>query len=323
MECALVNSQIREIFHKWDCSLIESEELFAELISLGLRICETFTVLIENHKRIRNLPFSVFLKALKLGQMPKPANERPGSSSGVSTSRLMNAVIFRDAPVSSSAKAPFGTDNNMFLRPPQSPDPLTAEFMCSAFPVERKRMGPVAGSSNVFKETIANEEEDESVISDLIPRHLKSSLNPITGEPFIGMEDDCQSHCSTIKRKAMEDHGDIFTWCSSPEEDCIDQLPVNRRHYPVPPVVSSEEPIQEPPEEAFVYARNFTRESPISHHSGDTSRNGHRRLVKSVSTKPESFCPFATDIDDLETMRKLIRQKPLGTVFAPSPTTAR
>ena len=336
MDWSSVNSQVRESFHKWDCSLIESGQLFSELAELGFHINQTFVNLIENHKQIRNLQFSSFVKALKQDQgIPdNQTHDRPGPA--VSAAKLMNAVIFRDIPVSSSAKAPFGTDNNMFIKPvvtgQQPKDLLTAEIIANVFPPERKRMGHVQGAVNVFKESSID--DAESVLSSDIhsdaplPRHLKSSMNPITGEAFAFEtdsayeEEDLRSHCS-IKRRGQETHGNIVAW-QSDGPAIPAPIPNARRHYSA---VRSSNPIQDVllekaavSEDDMAYARNLSRDCLISHLPECQQRPDiHRRMTKVVPTKPRSHCPYATDRDDLESMRKLIRNRPLGSVFAPIP----
>lgn len=314
-----MNADIRQVFHKWDCSLIESEELFAELRNMGLEIREPFITLVTNHKRIRNLAFSLFLKVLKQGQVKSMSEDLPKVYSDVSPSKFMNAVIFRDIPVSSSAKAPFGTDNNMFLNPLPARDALTAEIMATVFPSERKRMGPVAGAHNVFEETVSDcgssSPPSEGCLS--IPRHLKSTMNPITGE----QQDPADSVCGVAKRRVVqEDHGDILSW--KPDESVCgeDLCRDSKRHYPPPSVTYTEEPDESVVSyEAMEYAKNLSRDGPIAHLPEQPPPQSYRRLTKNVSSKPKSFCPFATDSDDLTTMRKIIRQKPLGSVSAPIP----
>ena len=324
MECPVDSgSHVRDIYHRWDCGHIENEVMCDELRAIGFVIDESFTTVLEHHRRARNLPFSAFMKALKQGQSKRepinlPAPRRPSSSEAV---KVMHAVTLRDIPISSSAKAPYGTDNNMYIRGVRlrgDEDLLTTSVISSVMPVVRKHYAPVSGAANLFQESVPD--DTESVCSDTpseVPRHLRCSINPISGAIYDSDDSDAggrRSMCSS-RRMSENYHSSILPTGDTDSPPPPDTASKSRKHFtPRDPV---RQPLQWDPEvtsvadDAMDYARNLTTASILSHNP-DRPPLAYRPISKPNSAKRSDACPFATDADDLAEMRKRILSSPLG-----------
>jgi len=276
---------------------------------LNLRVDKNLSNLLEHHRLIRNLPYAIFLKALTLAQESKTSVDFENTQPNMSN-RVMNAVIFKDIPVVSSAKAPFGTDNNMFtggkIEKCSGIDPLIVSALESGSATPMKTFAQVIGAKDAFREsTISNH---ELPVCD-IPPHLKSTFDPL-----IMCVDGDDSEVSPTNSVAASNR---IAW-EEQNEETQSIVSSSRRHFESKSTFKMSEWANHKPIPTTPPPRRSTDQGIIAHDPGITPLP-YRPINKAGSGRRKDHCPFATDADNLDVMRKRILMNPLGRISAPHP----
>jgi hypothetical protein len=294
---------VKEVFHLWDSGTIEDDSLFVRLMAQGLNPSAEFRSLIQQHHSARNLPYATFIKSLKACSRIEDIG-RPAQSNRRSC-KLSHAITFKDIPVPSSAKAPFGTDNNMYIRGvrmPMEESPETCSLISSGLSIQRKSFGNVAGANDAFKES--NIDDTSSVCSQSpseLPRHLRVSMNPITGDIYDDSSNTFDSRCSREVVQPKDRKENILEWTNMGNEQMLLSVP-SKRYFQNRPEVGPN-PLEWNPTNTAPgpdpTANHITMRNILSH-DPDSFQIPYRPLSRIVF-KPKT-CPFATDADDLASM---------------------
>ena len=174
----------------------------------------------------------------------------------------------------------------------------------------RKSYSTVPGAKDIFKESCSDDARSNHSNSDTLPRHMKSSINPITGLPITW--ESSRSYEDPEPPTRPVSSRNILAWdesSASPEK----LVSLSKKHFadcqsdhcPI-----DWEQIRTPPPATQVPYVNMLAHDP------DMPPIPYRPLGRQ-NRKNEKNCPFATDNDDLETMRRQILQNPLGRLTAP------
>ena len=305
--------RIKTLFHEWDCCRLSEADLITEIRELGFHVPQTLMNVLDHHKLTRNLSYIDFVKALTHDDtMATSASVRTLSDSHV-TPKLLNAVIFKDIPVLSSAKAPYGTDNNLYIRDRTSQsglDSLSAAVIDSTAHTPRRALGTVPGAKDIFKEsenTVTSECKHPSAYHTLI------NVNPITGDGYAplsqatsqvfdprtpnaitgeGVDEGFNTGKIVLSSKRHYEHKSAYKISDWATNTHVHHQQKNARTGPTSDVIS---------------------------HNPDRVPLPHRPIMKAGSAKRPDICPFATDADDLDDMRRRILMNPLGKITAPEP----
>lgn len=320
------SSSLRDIFHRWDCGYIETDRVCDEIIALGLCVPPAFRGLLHQRCKTRNLSFAMFMRALKVRYPTEAvADERVADHKVTDSQRLLHVLTLKDIPLAPSAKAPFGTDNNMYIRGVnlrKDSDPVISAAIKSILPGPQRGPAPVPGACNAFEESCAD--ENESVLSESVselPPHLKPSMHTVSNEPSDADYADFSYHRSSCSSRRMsESSSHLFDGFVAAEDDARSSTS-NRRHFgsfhPKTDILEwIDEPVK-PSAKAMANAENF-RASNILAHQPELPPLAYRPSSRMVYL--ESTCPFATDADDLSQLRVDLLRKPLGKI--PPPTHA-
>jgi hypothetical protein len=232
------------------------------------------------------------------------------------TPRRMHVLTLKDIPLSSSAKAPFGTDNNVYIKGMKrrgDEDPIALKVLENSLDGHRRAYGAVTRANDVFRESA--EDDSVSVISEApseVPPHLRTSMNPITGEEYLDAPSARRSACSS--RRMSESH--IEAGQAGFVSNDSNGLDTHRKHFKrisTPNPTEWNPDVQQPTEAAENYATQLGKRSIISHdpHLPPLPYRPQTRTVE----RPTS-CPFATDADDLAEMRRRLLRTPLGKTVA-------
>jgi hypothetical protein len=311
-----VTCVMNSAFHDWDCSTIDNEDLMERIKSTGLVVDNQLRDILEHHRRTRNLPYAQFIKSLILAQESKFVagieNNHP-----INSGRHMNTIIHKDLPVASSAKAPYGTDNNLFAGGGRATEPyIDASIMTvlsSGSSTPQKTYGPVQGARDVFKEsTYINTHSEISHI----PPHMRSSFDPLcdsVSDGEISASMASPAHSVTTSNLISWDQQSLpvtESIVSSSRRHFGDKSTFRISEWMTPIVSSAPTPVSTSVAPSSISIIAYDPEIPPS---------PYRPIAKSGSAKRPENCPFATDADDLDGMRRRILMNPLGKISAPEP----
>lgn len=221
-----------------------------------------------------------------------------------------------------SAKAPYGTDNNMFIRGVNNRntvDPVLSAAINQVLPIPQRSYASVPGALNAFEESYAD--EDESVYSEThseIPPHLKSSIQTVSSEPSDADYADFTYHRSCGPSRRMSTNSSHIKDGLVPENP--ESSFSHRKHFGTMSADTKdllEWPVK-PAGEKPQNVENIGVSNNILAHQPDLAPLPYRPSSRMVHS--ESVCPFATDSDDLSQLRVELLKKPLGKI--PPPTHA-
>ncbi len=307
-----IGISIKQLFHEWDCCRINEDQFLRSLSQLGFTATRPLMNALDHHKLTRNLSFTDFMKVLMQEDITACSDTNRAPEHTKSTSRLYNAMIFKDIPVLSSAKAPYGTDNNLYTRDRTGQDeidPLSAAIIDSASNQLRRSLGVVPGAKNVF------DESDGPNGATMKPRnasHMTSTANPITGNGYV---DEPDARPQLKERPSVN----VITGEGFEREPKNSIVLSSKKHfddrstYRMSEWSASERNYDNPS------SRPIGLMSDIISHNPDRVPLPHRPIMKAGSAKRPEICPFATDADDLDDMRRRILMNPLGKLTAPEP----
>jgi hypothetical protein len=274
---------IRQAYHKWDSGNSQNDVLFDTLREIGLELDISFVRMIEQHKRTRDLPFAAFIKLLKQVNAPSGPESADGKRRPDAV-RVMRAVNLREIPVPSSARAPFGTDNNIYITgAPQATekDPVLSSIIHATMDSAKKHYGQVPGALDLFKES-----PDESNVpaSAEVPKLLKSSMNPFTGEPLFAEAEAEVSPPSTPRRQE-----NILTW----DGNDAPLLTNNKKHFQVPSRIELDWPA--PPTVAPVPSVRPPSRNILTQEGMGKGEGFLRVVVRRGESRPTDRVPYATE----------------------------
>jgi hypothetical protein len=311
-----LNSLVRDLYYEWECGVLNHDEVLRALRDGGLSVDTAFRQLLEQNQRARGVSFTQFMKSLfrSLQAREEKAQVDPGTCDLYMNPENLHGLILRNAPVPSSAKAPFGTDNNVFIRGvnpvPQSSD--RSRYMESiSDALGRRNYQGNRISSYAFKESLPESDDRSSVVSDQpfeLPRHLRPSINPITGLEFMENKDDALSSC--LSRRLSENTSRLASSETglTPDLTAV-SLDNQKRHFTH---IENTLSLQWSPRGETSLNSNSPRPptSNILHHDTDTHIETYRPISRVFKTQRP--CPFATEKDDLRTLRSELHRTPLG-----------
>ena len=312
------SSIIRDVYHRWNCGIIENNAVYDELMAVGFSIGREFRHHVEKNTQTRDLPFTAFMRALKHDQIHSDESDHALEVASIAsnTPRRMHVMMLKDIPLSSSAKAPFGTDNNVYIRGVRvrgDEDPAALHVLERSLDPSRNHYATVLGAADAFRQS--TDDDNVSVVSETpseLPRHLRTTMNPITGEEYVDDFSGRISVCSS--RRMSESHIEASNAGFVSSDASLHES--HRKHFAptsAPNLTQWNPEIHQPNQRAMSYAAQMSRGSILSHNP-HLPPLPYRPQTRTVA-RPAS-CPFATDADDLEVMRRRLLQTPLGKTSA-------
>ena len=306
---------IRELYYSWERGNINATEICDALAHSDVNVHQSFQQFLEQHSHARDVSFTVFMKYLK--RSPDYLTPRQPNSEQLtnSTPRRQHILTFRDIPLSSSAKAPFGTDDNVYIRGFQTSgtdDPACVSVLRDDISEPRKTYASVPTANDVFKQSGHTEAHMLDSRID-IPRHLIASINPITGEE--PQSDNASDRSPTVssERKQLENRSYITADATGlVSATCEDSSSGQRRHF-----AHFNKESSTTLDNTFSTESVFLSDENIISH--DTSRpvEPYRPRSRINQSMLRSCCPFATDKDDLTRLRNELHSTPLGKPYIP------
>jgi hypothetical protein len=238
--------------------------------------------------------------------------------------RLQHVREMKHLPLAPSAKAPYGTDNNIYIRGvhlPENPDPIISTAINEVISGPLKSHASVPGAINVFEESCVD--ENESVYSETLselPPHLKPSMLTVSSQPSDADYADFSCHRSSCSSRRMSDYcSHILPGFVADDPKYISR---SRRHFES---YRTNKNILEWSAEPTVLSENALIRTPKSKPCNILA---HHPEIPPVPYRPssrvialDSTCPFATDADDLSQLRDDLLRIPLGKVTPPSHAT--
>ena len=307
-----ISSRVKNLFHEWDCSRLNNEQLVRDIRSLGLHVSQGLMDTLEHHRLTRNMSYIEFVRALMTEDTSRTVSSSQSLSDPQLSHRIMNAVIFKDIPVVSSAKAPFGTDNNLYIKQNEQTDlemdKLTSAVIASGISTPNRSLGIVPGARDVFKES---DGQTNPVYKQETPVHMKSSINPVTGEGNTPPKPDPHKQCAHRKSNLIV--GDHFDDKSNSNKI----FQTSKKHFDDKSTYKISD--WSVAIHAVEHKVPQSTGSDIISHYTDRPPLPYRPITKAGSARKPDFCPFATDADDLKDMRRRIMMNPLGRISAPEP----
>jgi len=310
---------IRDLYNGWQCGRVDAGGIRRLLEDSGIVIDSSFIELLEQHGQARDISFSVFIRTLKR-QREVTARNLVTVPNGEASPKMMQIMITKDIPLPSSVKAPFGTDHNVYVRgfrPRDSVDPVSLSVLRDAISESRSSRAAVPGSVNAFKESTAPSDNWDTTSQNRleIPRHLKPTINPITGEQPESSRESVNSYALPFIRRQMgnESHLQPIDTGIAPV-DTADFHESQRRHY-------SFFNQQSTPADTVSTDSSSPRTFPLDNilsHNNDREPESYRPMSRITVSKLKVSCPFATDRDDLESLRTHLHSTPLGKPYVPS-----
>ena len=307
---------LRDTYYSWQCGRVGASGVHSMLEEANVRIGASFIELLGQHDQARDIKFSEFIRALKRPEEPAPSSSVLASEQDVTPTHL-HIKTFRDIPVPSSVKAPFGTDHNVYVRGftlRGDENPACVSALRETVFDSRSSRAAVQGSSNAFKESSASSDDGDSMSQHRleIPRHLMPSINPITGEePFHA---SVHSYPAPFIRRQMDNDSHL-----QPIETGIAPININdfpegqRRHFSFFNQEST--PVETVSTESS--SPRFDISDNILCHNTDRELERYRPMSRITRSKNKAACPFATDGDDLESLRLHLHSTPLGKPYVP------
>ncbi len=309
-----MSSRVQQLFHEWDCSRMSNEHLIWEILQLGIHVSQAFLDTLEHHRLTRNMSYIEFVRALMSEDTPSTATSfQSANVKSQLSQRIMNAVIFKDIPVVSSAKAPFGTDNNLYTKQKEQTqselDTLAAVVIGSGSSTPYRTLGVVPGARDAFKES---DSQTNTVYKHGTPVHMKSSMNPVTGEGNTPPE-------SCVRKQSAHRKSNILVGDNFEEYNSNKIVQTSKKHFDDKSTYKISDWSKDVNQvDSIVHPAAIPRSDIISHNS-ERPPLPYRPITKAGSARKPDFCPFATDADDLKDMRRRILKNPLGRISAPEP----
>jgi len=304
--------RIKLLFHEWDCCRLSEAQLIHGISDLGISPTRALMNALEHHKLTRNLSYIDFVKALMHEDAPSSFESSRSYGDSKAVPRLLNAVIFKDIPVISSAKAPYGTDNNLYTRDRTTEsaiDSLSAAVIDSTAETPRRAFGVVPGAKDAFKES---EEDSGPAFKYRNGSHLSSTVNPVTGQGLTSV--------SRIQEHAPDQrYVNIITGEGLDDEHQNTMGVSSRKHFDDKSTYKMSEWSSDTQSSDRRRNSKTDRTSDVITHNSDRPPLPYRPIMKVGSARKPEFCPFATDADDLDDMRRRILMNPLGRISAPEP----
>lgn len=308
-------STIRDLYYEWECGSISYSSLCDELVRVGLRLGPSFPRTLEQHDNTRGLSFGIFMRSLKrsIGEVSNTAPVTINDLNAEVTPRQMHAFLNRDISLSSSAKAPFGTDNNAYIRgisQSRSENKRLVSAIVGSVESKHRTFAQVPGAKNLFEQSprSCNCMEKNLIQPREIAPHLRPTIDPITGEDF--SPDRVKIVSEAFSRRISENSTHIEASATGLTPGASSVVPdAQRRHFGQ----SNKETIEPYGEQVAPSNVSSARSlNNILAYDEGTPIEEYRPLSRISVSKSLPPCPFATDKDDLKAMRQELHNTPLG-----------
>ena len=308
-------SIIRDLYYDWECGSLSCTLLCGELMRVGLRIGPSFQRMLEQNDHARGLSFGIFMRGLKRSLQDETVPNRISSrsSSADVSPRQMHAYLNRDIALCSSAKAPFGTDNNAYIRGinhGEIENPRLVSAVIGTAESGHRTYAPVPGAKDLFEASSRNCDGSNQNLSQPRPiaPHLRPTIDPITGEDFSPERPHIVTEASSRRLNENSTHIEASQTGLTPGTTAV--VPdVERRHF-AQSNKETEEPYIEPIAPPSV-SSSRSHVNILAYDEG-TPIEKYRPLSRITVPSTMSPCPFATDKDDLKAMRLELHSTPLG-----------
>ena len=305
---------IRDLYYSWECGRACAPDICSALVEQGVTVSEQFHQILQQHSHARDIPFTEFVRNLKRSVGSYREHRIPDL--GDSTPRRMHVLTFRDIPLTSSEKAPFGTDNNVYIRGIHSngyEDPVYLSVVRDTISGPKKVHASVPSANDLFKESSARTDivHPETNLNT-VPRHLIASINPITGEERSGETATNKSISLPSVRRQLENTSILSGKIAglSPIGNEEEPSEMQRRHFVD---FNKESPVADDisVDTCSLETLSIADNNILSH---DSTRpvERYRPHTRVIASKLTPNCPFATDEDDLLHLRNELHSTPLG-----------